>query len=85
MGYEQELIRDGKCAELVWIPTEDGMIDGRCMEPITDQVFMFKAYSEPVARPTQLPMCLGHAEAAVGYSAMTELERIEWEKREDVL
>ncbi len=84
MGYEAELIAGGKCPELVWIPTEDGMVDGRCMRPISDNVWMYRGYSDPVATPTKLPACESHAEERVGYGAMAEAERIEWERREDV-
>ncbi len=84
MTYEAQLIAEGKCAELVWINTEDGPVDGRCMRPISDKVWMYRGYSDPKPYPTKLPMCEGHAEAAVGYGAMTEQERIAWERREDV-
>lgn len=83
--YEQELIAEGMCPELVWIDTEDGRVDGRCMRPITDKVYMYKGYSDPEPYPTRLPACEGHAEAMVGYGAMTEAEKIAWERREDVL
>lgn len=85
MSYEAELIAEGKCPELVWIQTEDGLVDGRCMRPITDKVYMYRGYSDPVATPTQLPCCESHAEERVGWGAKTEAEKIAWERREDVL
>jgi hypothetical protein len=83
MGYEQELIAEGKCAEVVWIDTEDGPVTGRCMGPITNRVFMYRGYSDPVAKPTTLPMCEGHAEEMVGWGAMTQQEQADWERRRD--
>jgi hypothetical protein len=82
MGYEQELIAEGKCAELVWVRTEDGVVDGRCLQPISDKVWMYRGYSDPEPSPTTLPMCEGHAEERVGYGAMTEAEQATWERRQ---
>jgi hypothetical protein len=81
--YEQELHEDGLCAELVPVYTEDGVVSGRCKRPITDKVFMYRGYSDPIATPTQLPMCEGHAEEMVGWGAMSEAERLEWERHHD--
>jgi hypothetical protein len=83
MGYEQELIEQGQCAEIVSVATEDGPVTGRCKLPITDRVFMYRGYGDPEARPTRLPMCEGHAEERVGWGAMSDLEQAAWERQEE--
>lgn len=80
MGYEQELIAEGLCPELVWVQTEDGVVDGRCLRPISTKTYLYRGYSDPVAVPTQLPACEGHAEERVGWGAMTEAEQADWER-----
>ena len=85
MSYEQELIDEGRCAELVRVWSEDGPVTGRCRLPISDKVWLYRGYGDAEARPTQLPMCEGHAEERVGWGAMTEAQRADWEKREDAL
>lgn len=84
MGYEQDLHDEGKCAELVWVPTEDGPVTGRCQGPISDKVWMYKGYGDVEAAPTTLPMCEGHAEERVGWGAMTEAEQADWERRQEI-
>jgi len=79
--YETQLHDEGLCAELVPVLTEDGWTDGRCQAPITDRVFLYRGYGDE-ARPTRLPMCLGHAVERVGWGAMSEAEQAAYERRE---
>lgn len=68
ISYEQELIQEGKCPSLVWVHTEDGIVDGRCMLPITD---------------TEVGACEGHAEEIRSWHSMSEIEKLEWERAHD--
>lgn len=83
MSYEEDLIAEGKCPDLVWIDTEDGPQTDRCQAPVSDKVWLYRGYGDSEARPTRLPACEGHAEERVGWGAMTELERLAWERRRD--
>jgi hypothetical protein len=83
MTYETELHDEGLCAELVPVATEDGVVDGRCLRPVTGRVFMYRGYGDAEASPTRLPMCEGHAEELVGWGAMSGAEQAAWERRRD--
>lgn len=67
MSYDQVLIERGECPELVWIYTEDGLVDGRCRAPIVPGGFA----------------CEGHTAEMEQWRAMSEPERAAWEKRRD--
>lgn len=81
MSYEQDLIARGECPELVAIDTEDGPATGRCRAPISDAWFLYRGYGDAEARLTQLPACEGHAEERVGWGALSEAERLAWERQ----
>jgi hypothetical protein len=81
MSYDAQLIAEGKCAEIVPVMTEDGPATGRCLRPITNKVYMYRGYGDAEASPTTLPMCEGHAEEMVGWGAMSEAERLAWERQ----
>lgn len=68
MTYDAMLIDRGECPELVWIDTEDGRVDGRCLAPITDD---------------EIGACEGHAAEIRGWHAMSEAEKCAWERRQD--
>lgn len=80
MTYDETLISQGLCPDLVEIDTEDGPASGRCLRPISDKVYLYRAYGDTEARPTTLPACEGHAEERVGWGAMSETERVAWER-----
>jgi hypothetical protein len=83
MSYDAQLIAEGRCPDLVIIDTEDGPMSGRCLRPITDKIYLYRAYGDTEAHPTTLPACEGHAEERVGWGAMSEPERAAWERRQD--
>lgn len=67
MSYDQELIDDGLCPEIVPIVTEDGPSDGRCLAPIVPGGYA----------------CPGHTEAIESWREMSEPEREYWERSHD--
>ena len=67
-NYEQQLIEEGKCPELVWVHTEDGLVDGRCLRPITDE---------------EIGACERHAQERRQWMAMSEQQKALWEKRQE--
>lgn len=67
MTYDEELILDGKCPEIVSVMTEDGPTDGRCLAPIEPGGFA----------------CPGHTEAINEWREMSEPERAYWERQHD--
>jgi len=82
MGYEAELIAEGKCPEVVWIPTEDGPVTGRCMGPIVEvQVPPSKMHGE--TEPSVVAFaCEGHSQQIIGWRNQTEAETIAWEQEQ---
>lgn len=83
MGYEQELIEQGLCPDLVEVMTEDGPIVDRCRGPIvTVTVPPDPRYGDNEAEEVAFA-CEGHSAERLGWRAMTEIERIAWERRED--
>ncbi len=83
MSYEAQLHAEGKCAELVPVATEDGIVDGRCMRPIDPTVRTYRTSYTREIRQETLPMCEGHADEYVGWGYLTEAEKAQWEKRLD--
>jgi len=63
VSYDQQLVAEGLCPELVWIWTEDGKVDGRCMLPIVQGGFA----------------CEGHQEEILQWRRMSEAEKCAWE------
>jgi hypothetical protein len=83
MSYDAELIREGKCPEIVPILTEDGPATGRCLAPIvTVTVPPDSRYGETEATRAAFA-CEGHSEEILGWRAMPEFERLAWEVRTD--
>lgn len=64
MSYDTQLLEEGKCAEIVAVQTEDGLTDGRCMEPITD---------------LEVGACDFHADQIRSWHQMSEPEKAQWE------
>jgi hypothetical protein len=83
VSVDRELHDAGRCAELVPVPTEDGIVDGRCGRPISTRRFTYRTYSDPTPRTTTLPMCDGHAEDFVGWNALTGAEQLATERQEE--
>lgn len=67
MTYDQELIQEGLCPEIVPILTEDGPTDGRCLAPVVPDGYA----------------CAGHTEAIESWRSMSEAERAYWEHQHD--
>jgi hypothetical protein len=67
MTYDEQLIHEGACPEIVPVLTEDGPTDGRCLAPIVPGGFA----------------CPGHTEAIEAWRAMSEPERAHWERQHD--
>lgn len=83
MSYEAELIANGQCPEVIAIDTEDGPGTGRCLGPIvTVTVAPDSRYGE-TEPSTAAVACGGHSQEILGWRAMSELERGEWERRHD--
>lgn len=68
MSYEQQLIEDGLCPEIVPVMTEDGPATGRCKAPIVDH---------------DVAACEGHAAEIRAWRAMSEFEKAQWEREHD--
>ena len=68
MSYDEQLVREGKCPELVMVSTEDGWVDGRCMQPVVG--------------PDGFA-CEGHTAEILSWSRMSEVEKLDWERRQD--
>jgi hypothetical protein len=62
--YDALLVAQGSCPNLVLVPTEDGVVDGRCLAPITDH---------------EVGACAGHAEEIRSWRSMDEGEKAQWE------
>ena len=69
MGYEQDLIDQGLCPEVVPVLTEDGPATGRCMGPIPPG--------------SMHPACEGHAAEIGQWFALTEAEKLHWERQQE--
>jgi hypothetical protein len=83
LTYDAQLIADGQCPELVPVMTEDGPSDGRCLAPIvTVTVPPDPRYGETEAETVAFA-CEGHSAEILGWRAMSEVERIAWERRQD--
>lgn len=67
MAYEEELIREGHCPEIVPIVTEDGPSDGRCFKNIVPGGYA----------------CEGHTAMIEEWREMSEPERAHWERQHD--
>jgi hypothetical protein len=48
MTYDEQLISEGKCPELVWHQTEDGPVDGRCLAPIVPGGYACEGHTEAI-------------------------------------
>ena len=60
MTYDEQLISQGQCPELVPVWSEDwGLVDGRCLAPIVPGGYA----------------CQGHTEAIEAWRALSEPER----------
>lgn len=59
MTYDEQLINEGLCPELVWHYTEDGKVDGRCLAPIVPGGYA----------------CEGHTAEIEDWHSMTEPEK----------
>jgi len=66
--YDQQLIAEGLCPDIVMVDTEDGPVTGRCQAPIVDH---------------ELCACEGHAAERRQWMAMSEWERAHWERQHD--
>lgn len=83
MSYEQELLAEGKCPDLVEIMTEDGPVSGRCMAPIVEVPVPPDArYGETEPQSVAFA-CEGHTQERLGWRAMSEVEKADWERRND--
>lgn len=83
MGYEQDLIEDGKCPDLVLVMTEDGPVAGRCMGPIvTVTVPPDARYGDTEAEVVAFA-CAGHSAERLGWRAMDEQQRSAWERNQE--
>jgi len=67
MTYDEQLIQEGVCPEIVPIVTEDGPSDGRCLAPIVPDGYA----------------CEGHTAAIESWRSMSEPERAYWERQHD--
>lgn len=74
MGTEAALRFQGLCAEIVMVPTEDGMVDGRCRGRNTTTLRPYKGYSDTAVTMELLPMCDGHADQRSHESRISEAE-----------
>jgi hypothetical protein len=84
MGYEQELLAEGLCPEIVMVDTEDGPVTGRCQGPVVEvTVPPDRRYGETEAT-VQAFACEGHSAEWLNWRAMTEGERADWERRRDL-
>lgn len=81
MSYEAELIAQGLCPEVIAIDTEDGPGTGRCRGPIVTVTIPPDSRYGETAPYTAAFACEGHSQEILGWRAMTELERCEWERR----
>lgn len=68
MTYDQQLISEGLCPELIMYRDEDGMHDGRCMLPIVKDGYA----------------CEGHTAQIEAWQSQTEEERAYWERQQDL-
>jgi hypothetical protein len=80
MGYEQDLLAEGLCAEIVLVDTEDGPVTGRCQGPVAP---FLVGLDLGVGASFEAFACEGHTHQILGWHAQSELERIEWERRLD--
>ena len=84
MGYEAELIAEGKCPEVVMVPTEDGPVTGRCMGPIVEvEVPPSRMHGETESTRVAFA-CEGHSQEIIGWRNQSEAETIEWERNQDL-
>lgn len=67
MTYDEQLIQEGVCPEIVPVWTEDGPSDGRCLAPVVPGGYA----------------CQPHTEAIEAWRAMSEAERAHWERQHD--
>ncbi len=65
--YDQQLIAEGLCPEIVPVMTEDGTSDGRCLTPVVPGGYA----------------CPGHTAVIEEWRAMSERERAHWERQHD--
>lgn len=75
MGYEQELLAEGKCPELVWVSTEDGPETGRCMAPIVEITVPADPRYGDAGPEVVAFACEGHSQEYLGWRAMSEVEK----------
>lgn len=80
MGYEQQLIEEGKCPELVWVPTEDGPVTGRCMAPIVEVTVPADPRYGDTGPERVAFACEGHSTEILGWRAMSEADKLAWER-----
>lgn len=84
-SYDQELIEQGKCADLVWVLTEDGPVTGRCQAPIVTVVISPDPRWGETEPQEAAFACEGHSAERLGWLAMSEIEKADYERREEGL
>lgn len=84
MSYESDLIDQGLCPDLVWIPTEDGPVTGRCMGPIVSVTVPADPRYGDMGPETVAFACEGHTAERLSWRAMSEQERYEYEYRQEM-
>jgi hypothetical protein len=67
ISYDEQLIAEGACPEIVPRWTEDGPSDGRCLAPVVPGGYA----------------CQPHTEAINSWREMSEAERAHWERQQD--
>lgn len=65
--YDQQLIAEGVCPEIVPVVTEDGPSDGRCLAPVVADGYA----------------CEGHTAEIESWRDMSEAERAHWERQHE--
>jgi hypothetical protein len=80
MGYEQDLLDEGLCPEIVLVDTEDGPVTGRCKGPVEP---ILVGLDLGVGASVEAFACEGHTHQILGWRAQSEIERLAWERRLD--
>jgi hypothetical protein len=80
MGYEQDLLDEGLCPDIVEVNTEDGPVTGRCKGPVA----VWLEGLDLAAGPSfQAFACETHTAERLHWQHMSELEKLGWEQRLD--
>lgn len=83
MNYEQELIEQGLCPDLVMINTEDGPAAARCMGPIVEVTVPPDPRYGEIEPETVAFACEGHSAERLGWRALSETDKMSWERRQE--